>query len=70
MSEVMQEHLPNLISQRVYDHRGVSYLSHARGSYISCSDGRGEVCHDVHGVIRVRIWRAIASIYMLLAMVL
>jgi hypothetical protein len=52
----------------VYDSGGVSYLSHARGSYISCSGGG--IHHVLCGVLQVRIWRAIASISPLLAVVL
>jgi hypothetical protein len=51
----------------VYDN-GVSYLSPARGSYISrLSDG---IRHGVRGVLRVRIWHAIESISPLLPAVL
>jgi hypothetical protein len=52
----------------VYDCGGLSYLSCARGSYISYSDGG--ICRSVHGVLRAGIWCTITSISLLLAMVL
>jgi hypothetical protein len=52
----------------VYDCGGVSYLSCAQGSCISCSGG--EIRWGMRGVLRARIWCAFTSISPLAAVVL
>jgi hypothetical protein len=54
----------------IYDRGGVSYLSCARGSCISCFGEGGGIHHRMHGVLRAGIWCADTSTSLLPAAVL